>query len=330
MFLWWRFWLPGFALAVASGVISYAVLLVIGDMGSALFFAVPLSSGILLGYATRVQTWLLSVLAVLAVCSMAFVLITGSFAGIFCGALLGLIFLFPLAIGVVAGVALRLVLAATSWDQKWFLSRWVVIGGAILLPYGVQLAERCIGRPDEVETVQTTLTIDSTPQEAWDAVMFYEEVGHEPPWLLRFALPQPVRSTGNKQKTGEVIRCVYRRGHLCKQITDVQPQKRIAFKVTEQKLHFERDVALLDGSFEFAPAPRGGVNVTLTTRYQRKLHPRWLWLTTERHVVHTLHRHVLEGMKRKAEGKPARPSSTRPPQTPAQPPLSSPLAQTAL
>ncbi len=312
MFLWWRYWLPGFSLAVATGVISYAVLLMLGDMGTALFFAVPLSSGVILGYATRVQTWLLAVLGVMAVVSMAFALISMNLAGIFCGAMLGAIFLIPMFVGMVMGVALRLILAATNWDQRWFLSRWVILAGVILLPYPVQLIELCITRPVEVETVRTTLTIDSTPQEAWDAVMFYEEVGHDPPWLLRFALPQPVRTQGDKQKVGEVVRCVYRRGHLCKQITGVTPQRRLAFKVTEQEIHFERDVKLLDGSFEFTPAPGGGVNVTLTTRYQRKLHPRWLWITTEREVVHTLHEHVLRGMKQQAEGA-GKPASTQPP-----------------
>ncbi|MBW3598654.1 MAG: hypothetical protein KY475_15450, partial [Planctomycetes bacterium] len=43
MFLRWKFWFPGFATAVVTGVIAYAVCLQAGDLGFALFAAVPLS-----------------------------------------------------------------------------------------------------------------------------------------------------------------------------------------------------------------------------------------------------------------------------------------------
>jgi hypothetical protein len=38
--------------------------------------------------------------------------------------------------------------------------------------------------------------------------------------------------------------------------------------------------------------------VVLTTRYIRHLRPAWLWEPMERKIVHTLHGHVLEGMRR--------------------------------
>ena len=55
--------------------------------------------------------------------------------------------------------------------------------------------------------------------------------------------------------------------------------------------------------------------ITLTTRYERKLPPAWIWEPIERKVIHTLHGHVLEGMRRKAEvpelkEKPIEPVST--------------------
>jgi hypothetical protein len=61
---------------------------------------------------------------------------------------------------------------------------------------------------------------------------------------------------------------------------------------------------LRDGSFEVAPCGSEATRIVLTTRYQRHLAPRWLWEPIERRVVHTLHGHVLEGMKRRAEQTP--------------------------
>jgi hypothetical protein len=75
----------------------------------------------------------------------------------------------------------------------------------------------------------------------------------------------------------------------------------LAFEVIEQELHFERDISLRDGVFEILPAPDDRATIVVTTRYQRHLSPRWLWRPVERKVVHTLHGHVLEGMRRHAE-----------------------------
>jgi hypothetical protein len=58
---------------------------------------------------------------------------------------------------------------------------------------------------------------------------------------------------------------------------------------------------LKEGSFEIEPVGTRQSRITLTTRYERKLTPAWIWEPIERKVIHTLHGHVLEGMRRKAE-----------------------------
>src|SRR5262249_54517293 len=98
---------------------------------------------------------------------------------------------------------------------------------------------------------------------------------------------------------GDVQRCVYERGHLVKIITRCEPGRELAFDVLEQHLHFEHDVRLRDGSFRLEPLANGGTRVVLTTRYVRLLSPAWLWEPAERKIVHTLHGHVLEGMRRR-------------------------------
>src|SRR5205085_9412853 len=131
----------------------------------------------------------------------------------------------------------------------------------------------------------TELTLPVAPQQAWNGIMFYEEVEHAPPWLLRLALPKPLRSVGDKRRVGETVRCLYDRGYLSKRITGVDEGRRLSFEVVEQHLHFERDITLRDGSFEVLPAERGGAIVVLTTRYEPRLSPRWLWEPMERRIV---------------------------------------------
>ena len=315
----WKFWLPGFLAAVAAGTISYAVCLQGGEMGLALFVAVPVSFGALLGYATHVQTWAYAALGVITVCSVGLALVSLNCAGFFCGFTLGLIFLIPMFFGLICGVILRVVLITSGWDHRWYF-RWY-IWLIVALPYLGQLAEMNIPHRREIAVVQTGLTVNATPEEAWKAIMLYEDVEHAPPWLLRLALPRPVRSEGNKEREGEIVRCFYERGRLTKRISKVEKNRRLTFEVVEQHLHFERDLALKDGSFEITPLGPGQSRITLTTRYQRKLTPAFVWEPIERQVIHTLHGHVLEGMRRKAEPNTVR---EQPPAEPYQEPKKPP------
>ena len=298
-FLFWNYWLPGFLASVISGVVSYAACLLggQGNLGYALFVAVPISVGAILGYGTKTRYWILVLLGLAAIGSIVFALVAMSVAGLFCGMTLSAIFLMPLLFGLGVGAALRYVLKATNWNQRYYLP----IIALIALPYAVQFIEDRFPRRTEVATVQTELHMHATPREAWDAIMFYEEVEHAPPMLLDFALPKPISSQGRKDRAGEIVRCQYDRGWLVKRISRVDPGKALEFEVIEQHLHFERDVTLTGGSFEIVDLPDGTTRVVLTTRYKRHLHPGWMWQPIEKEVVHTLHGHVLEGMRRKAE-----------------------------
>jgi hypothetical protein len=145
--------------------------------------------------------------------------------------------------------------------------------------------------------VRTAAVFPAPPRAAWDSIVFYEEVQHEPPWLVKLVLPRPIRAEGSKQAVGDVERCIYKNGHLVKVITERVDNEKLAFRVAEQHLHFEHDVTLRDGAFLLEPIDPRHTRVTLTTRYSRHLRPAWLWEGAERKVIHALHAHVLEGMR---------------------------------
>jgi hypothetical protein len=302
-------------MAVTVGTLTYAGCLQTGDMGYALFFAVPVSFGAILGYACRVQTWAFVALGVVTIAAVVLALVSLNLAGIFCGFTLGVIFLIPTFVGLLFGVLLRSILIASRWDHAWYF-RWYVWLIAVLPLVGQQI-ESTLPRRQEIAIVQTSLTVDATPAEAWNAIMFYEDVEHPPPWLLHLALPQPIRSEGNKQKEGEIVRCFYNCGTISKRISRVEPERRLSFEVVEAVMRSENYANLKDGSFEIEPDGPARSRITLTTRYERKLRPAWVWEPIERKVIHTLHGHVLEGMRRKAQAqKPdSRPDQYESPQT---------------
>ena len=147
-----------------------------------------------------------------------------------------------------------------------------------------------------IDQVTTHLRLGAAPEIVWTALMFYEDVPRRPWLLLRLFLPRPVRSEGNKQQVGCLVRCTYDRGHLIKRITAVEPARLLRFEVVEQHLGIESSVQTRDGSYQLRGIP-GGTEVVLTTRYRGLLWPRFLWRPLERYLGRCLHHHILFGMR---------------------------------
>ena len=312
-FLGWKFWFPGFVLAVVSGVLSYGTILSSGEMGFALFLCTPISFGAILGYSTRASIWWAVALGLTAIACVCFVLVVMDFSGIFCGLTLGGIFFAPALVGVTLGWLLRIFLHRSTWDQRHYLPVLFWLS----FPFLSAFAESFAPPQHEVAEVRTALTFHSTPQEVWDSIVFFEEIEHEPSWKMKLAMPRPVRTEGRKSQPGDVTRCIYTKGYIVKRITRAEPGRELAFEIDEQSIHFEHDVRLRGGSFELRDLGDGRTEVVLTTRYQRWLRPAAVWQPIEETVIHELHNHVLEGMRLKAE-------SASPPYSPPTPPVVSP------
>jgi hypothetical protein len=146
-----------------------------------------------------------------------------------------------------------------------------------------------------IDSVTTRAGFDAPPDEVWQRMMFYEEVPHRPPLLLRMFLPSPVKTEGNGKQVGTVVACTYSRGGLVKRITILERPRLVRFEVLEQHLGVERCMTTVDGSYEFRADGRG-TEVALTTRYRGHMRPRRLWRPFERLLAHQLHHHILAGM----------------------------------
>ena len=140
--------------------------------------------------------------------------------------------------------------------------------------------------------------------------MFYEQVPAEEPLLFRWrwlGLPRPRSTTGAVKRVGGRTICVYDKGRLVKETTDVaddpgNPQRRLAFRVVEQGFE-QHSMRLVGGSFTFEAVDDTHTCVTLETTYVPHLSPRWCWRPFERWTVHELHGHVLNGIALEASGK---------------------------
>jgi hypothetical protein len=295
----WRFWVPGLVVSILSGVSAYMVIRGDAVMGYTLFLGVPLAAGAVLGYSTRASIWLAMMLGLTAIACIVFTLLMMDLTGIFCGLTLGAIFLGPTFLGVLVGWLVRVLTREAAWGPPPLrrpddLRRPAPGGRAGRGPLA-DGARRGRGPHRDV--------FPGPPHEAWGSILFYEQVEHEPPLLLKLALPRPVRAEGRNAAVGDVQTCLYQKGYLRKTITRREEGRLLAFDVTEQHLHFEHDVELLDGAFALEPIDGRRTRVVLSTRYRRLLRPAWLWQPMERKIIRTLHEHVLTGMRhRLAEG----------------------------
>ncbi len=312
-FVRWRYWLPGVALTVAIGVMLYVGLEAVYGYGVAVTVVLPTCLGAILGYGLPVRGWMRILWAIPALGAIVLILwgigtaassgdwrsgavVIGT--GTFCGLVLFAVALVPILVGTIVGILLQARLKKSRWDQRHYLP-------IVLLALIPVLAAAAEGRCDALKIVSldTVAIIDAPPDKAWEAIQFYAEVKHAPPLLLRLSPSlRPVRTAGHSEKVGDVKICYYERGKLTKRITEVIPGKRLAFAVVGQA-HIENEsVQLVGGSFELEPIDGGRrTRVRLSTTYRPLLAPRFAWQPAEALAVHTLHGHVLEGMRREAE-----------------------------
>ena len=308
--LWWRFWAPALGLTVAWGIGLYVGLAWAYGYGWATTIVLPLSLGAVMGHGLIFPTVNLragggcaaGLLGVMALLLIFLVLFGARLGGVFCLLMLFAIAVGPLVVGVLIGMALGAVLRRVLIRNGWERRRFLPVLAWMLIPILAAAAE---GRYDALKIVSldTVAILDAPPERAWEAVQFYEEVKHAPPLLLRLSPSlRPVRTAGASQHVGDVKVCYYERGKLTKRVTEVVPGKRLSFAVVGQEHIEDENVQLLGGSFVLEPIDGGRrTRVRLTTTYRPRLAPRFAWQPAESLAVHTLHGHVLEGMRREAE-----------------------------
>jgi hypothetical protein len=147
------------------------------------------------------------------------------------------------------------------------------------------------------------MTFGVPPEQAWDALLFYEQIDRRPPLHLRLLLPVPIRTEGRKSEVGDRALCLYEGGHLVKRVTHVERARRYEFEVVEQSVAIGGGLRLSGGAYALRELPRGRTEVAVDTRYASPRRPRWLWRPLEAFVCHMFHRHILRAMRRNAHAR---------------------------
>ena len=147
-------------------------------------------------------------------------------------------------------------------------------------------------------SIVTMMEFPTSPEQTWSRLVYYEQIAERSPLHLRLLLPQPIRSEGGKWAVGDEIRCLYRRGHLVKRVTQIEIGQLYRFDVIEQDLSVGGGIRLLGGSYTLRRIGDRHTEVALETRYRSARRPTWLSRPIEAAVCHAFHRHMLRTMRR--------------------------------
>ncbi len=164
----WRFWLPGFLLALGAGALLYPLLIYYTGFRWTVTLLIPLCLGTLIGYGCRVSRGLQGMLGLIVLCALVFGLFSGNMVGIYCGLVLGAVALGPMMVGIFFGAVLRVILKSSSWEQRWHLPTLLLL----VVPLLAGAIEAHYERPYPDETVYSTVVMSVPADRAWNAVTF--------------------------------------------------------------------------------------------------------------------------------------------------------------
>jgi len=149
---------------------------------------------------------------------------------------------------------------------------------------------------DHAASVTTCQDFFATADAVWDALMFYEEIAEDRPFLLRRFLPTPIGTQGCKSQVGSDVKCRYVGGHLLKRVTHIVRGQNYAFEIVEQDLALG-GIRLLGGDYTLRVLSEDCTRVALATHYASPNRPRWLFGRVEAAVCHSFHRYILSAMR---------------------------------
>lgn len=298
----------GAAYAMFSTVLSIYVL---GSYGAALFFGTPFVAGAVSGFLynrpyrrSLGATVLQSVLMIMA-CCCGFLLV--ALEGVICIAM-AVPIMVPLAIlGGVTGRSIAIETARPKQEVRGMM--WCLVG----LPLLASVEGLIVPAP--VYAVKTSIDIQARPADVWKQVIAFPEITATPAWFFRTGIASPLRARIEGAGVGAVRYCEFTTGTFVEPITVWEPDRRLAFDVTEQPHpmfeltpyhhihppHLDGAFRSTRGEFLLEPLPGGRTRLTGTTWYVLEMHPQSYWTLWSDELIHQIHLRVLNHIRSVAE-----------------------------
>lgn len=298
----------GFGVALSMSMVATSVFL-LKDYGWSMFLATPFVVGVVAGYLTN-RSGQRSATAAVGTALITIVL----------SGLATLLFAVEGAICIAMAAPVAAVMAVAGALIGRAIATYTKTGGkgVILLVALLPLLAGAESLDDEVPLyeVVTAVEIDRPPHEVWNHVVNFTEIDPPAPWIQRLGVAIPLRARLDGEGVGAVRHCEFTTGAFVEPITHWEPGKRLAFDVASQPPpmkewspyqnihppHLDGYLRSRRGEFRFIELPGGRTRLEGSTWYEIDIAPQMYWSLWGDTVIHRIHLHVLNHVKKEAEG----------------------------
>ena len=272
-------------LVVVFSVIGFVLVIVGSGYGLTLFVVLPGLAGFVAGMTTRaMRPGLMAV-------------------GIGFAACLALLLVFSLE-GLLCILAVSPLVATVAYAGV-FLGRFASRGpgshgGVVAVLIGLLIVGCSTfveGRnPTAAHVVETVRDFPATPRQTWDAMLEFQQISGDKPWLLQLGLPVPKYCTIEGSGVGAIRTCHFDQGIIRERISVWEPPHRLVLAITEVTLPGRDWLQFIDASYELGATSSGETRVRRTTKLGSVLRPRFYWEPLEALATEVEHEYLLNAL----------------------------------
>jgi uncharacterized membrane protein YhaH (DUF805 family) len=288
---------------------------ILGAYGWSLFVGVPFFLGLfsVLTYSYHEPRSYRSCLnvAVLPVVLLGGVLLLVALEGVICVLMAAPLAILLAVVGGWLGYAIQSNYWGPSRQSPGMLSAVLLLTPAL---FGV---ERAAALQPEIFVVHSSVEVNAPPQEVWNKVVAFKEIGAPRELLFRAGIAYPIRAEIAGRGAGAIRRCVFSTGPFVEPIQVWDEPRLLKFGVTEnpppmnelspyanlRPPHLHGYFVSKQGQFELTALPGGRTRVTGTTWYRHTMWPAAYWHLWSDYIIHRIHMRVLEHIRDEAEGR---------------------------
>lgn len=314
-------WLPSSKLGSATLAVLISVVLalaatllstqMLNQYGWGLFAGAPFCMGFLAAivYGAREQRTLGGSVgvAVLATALSGTALVALAFEGIICILMAAPLAVVLAIIGAVAGYAVQ----SGRWQR---ISAHLYCLPILALPvmFGIEYL-----RDDSAPLLKVTTSIEvaAEPKRVWRHVVSFNELPAPKESLFALGIAYPIRAEIHGMGVGAIRYCIFSTGPFVEPIEVWDEPRELRFSVTQNPApmqewtpyrevnppHLDGFLVSRQGQFLLTPLAGGGTLLRGTTWYHHKMWPGFYWQLWSDHIIHTIHRRVLNHVKSLSE-----------------------------
>jgi len=272
-------------------------LIAIGDaasgLGVTMFLFLPAATGFVTVLTVRYWKAVgISLLIAMTLCLVGLVL-TG-LEGILCVAMATPI----LVIGAMLGAGIgTLVKRRFPTDGNFSMAIIPILAGVSV--FGAGKIEDRLGTGWRTEIIESTIIVEATPEEVWDAIIEFDDVDGSQPLLMRMGLPIPKSCSMSGFGVGSERTCQFSSGFIRERVTEWNPPHRLELDVEEVQLPGRHWLGFQQATYTLERRGADDTKITRTTTVTSTLRPAIYWRFFERLGTETEHDYILNSLKTK-------------------------------